>query len=757
MLLVRIFNRLKSGLLHHCQRRKLRHFQQIDQMNCGPTCLRMVWDYFGIHVSPYEADQFAEKTRSGVTLASIVTAAQKKGIVANAVRCNVNFLKTSNNPILLHWRGNHYVLCQYIRKNYFKIFDPAAVRPVVLSEQELLSSWIFSTEGDSEGIAVLFDAPPDTNHYTRDRKNSSSIAKTLVILLTPYRAQLFMIVSLIGISTILAMLSPILMRQSITNGVWEDNTKLILYLLLAQLISLFFQHSTEIFSSSKSYIVSAKFCRKILVHFFESFMSSSLAYIESKNTGDIIGRISDQHKLQRFISTHAVTIFFDILTILALSSVVYIYGDVVFYSLFVGILLGFSCFFLLIKRVSRANYERYTFSDRSRNIELEMILGFSDLKTTNSGKTILKEWNRRQSRLENSTLKAVHYEKLQSTLTLFFFRASSTIVIYQMILGITTEKYSFAEFIAVSISVSFIVNSLNNIINFIQRGEDAWVSAFRLLSLDHSNEAIETKLISPPKDVPMQFEGIQLINVSFWYPGAEDRHTLKNISLTIKKGSTVAIVGKSGSGKSTLLKVLMLLYEPCSGNILLNGADMMQCSLDAWKERCGTVLQDGFLFSDTIENNITMSFGMTETQNERFTFAVTTAKLTDFIDQLPLGAKTIVGREGFMPSSGQVQRILIARALYTNPEYLFLDEATSSLDASTEGEIVTNLQHATQGITKIVVAHRLSTIINSDLIVMIRDGSIVEQGSHEELLELRGYYYSLVSDQMLLTSKDSVS
>ncbi|MEP3345016.1 MAG: peptidase domain-containing ABC transporter [Litoreibacter sp.] len=723
-----------------------RHLRQLDQMSCGPTCLRMIATYYGRVLDVEEADSLTNKSRTGVTLSSIVTGAKSIGLEARVLLCDVTELRQNRCPSLLHWRDNHFVICRPTRRGDFLINDPASRAEIRLDEKALREHWVRGGHSQTQGVAAFFTPIPHKFKPFYEPVSLRDHLRPVVQIAAVHRTRLIWITTFLVLGTILSLSVPVLSREMIRFGLAENALGIVGALFIAQALAVTAQLMLEYVRTTRSLHVAAEIGRSILTDFFRTFLGSPLTRVENKNTGDFISRVSDQNKIRLFIGTYAMSAVFDAILIVGLSVFIFIFAGSVFWAFLLGLMLGLIWFVTTMGPVSRTTYARLSAKSKTRSIEYEMIEGFKDLKIANASSHILQEWDKRQATLNQFENDIALAESRQRTGTLMIFGLTTLFSNYQMIIGVADGRFGFGDLIAINIAISFCAQSLLNIVNFVQRGEEAWQSLFRLTA-GHVAAPVDDPSASALVPSP-HYCALKLRNMSFRYPGMSDEWVLENISLTVEPRQTLAIVGESGSGKTTLLHVLMHLYTPTQGTIQVGHRTLDTTAADLWRSTCGAVQQDGFLFSDTIRNNVTMSFGQVEEDEAQITEAIETACLTKFVTQLPFGLDTMMGREGLVPSGGQIQRILLARAIYGRPRFLFLDEATSSLDASTEKQIVRNLAERSPDTAKIIVAHRLSTVVNADWILMLRDGRVVEEGQHAELLRNQSHYHRLISDQL---------
>ncbi|HNW74909.1 MAG TPA: peptidase domain-containing ABC transporter [Bacteroidales bacterium] len=480
--------------------------------------------------------------------------------------------------------------------------------------------------------------------------------------------------------------------------------------------------------------------------FLIKIMKLPLGFFDSKNIGDLMQRIQDHQRLQSFLTISSLNVLFSTMTFLLFSGVLWYYNFKIFLIFFAGSLLYALWVFIFIKRRREIDYQRFSRTAENQNTLIQLITGMQEIKLYNCEERKRNEWEKIQEQLYELSLKSLTLFQNQSAGALFFMRTKDIVISFFVAVMVIKGSLTLGMMLSIQFILGQLSNPVEQLVNFIREAQDASISMERLEEINAlKDEEVSDK--TGRKSLPVNRE-IRVKKVSFQYEGPHSVYVLKDVDITIPENRITAIVGSSGSGKTTLIKLLLGFYKPVSGEILIGEHLLESFSGSFWRSQCGSVMQDGYIFSDTIENNISMSDPVAD--REKLQDAIRCANLNSFIHDLPSGVKTRIGQEGAGISEGQKQRLLIARAVYRNPSYLFFDEATNSLDSLNEQIIVENLNSVFRGKTVVVVAHRLSTVRHADQIIVLDQGSVVEQGTHEELILKKSFYYRLVYNQLEL-------
>lgn len=722
---------------------------QHDQMDCGPSCLSMVSSYYG---KVFPLNDLRDKcfiTREGVSLLGIDEGAKTLGFETFPAHANIDDLHNENLPCILHWNQNHFIVLYKVTKKWFSnrrtyhLADPAH-GIISLNEDKFIKSWSVS---DQKGI-VLFLQPTNVFYNQTTVKKSDISIGVLFQYLSPFKKQVSWLFLLLLLGTLTTLIFPILTQKLIDDGVTKKNLGLISYILLAQL-SLFLGNIViDIFRNWIMLSVGTRINIQIITDFLKKILKLPIKFFETKIIGDFYQRIQDHERIEQFLTSQSLLTFFSIITFTVFFGILwyYDYRILLIYIILTIISIGWSIYWL--KKRKLLDYLR--FQQRSENQEsiYEILNGVAELKLNQYDSYKLKEWEIKQQKLFKVYIRMLKIDQLQLSGFEFFNQIKNILVTFLAAYLVIEDKMTIGALLSVSYIIGQMNSPVNQLITFFRSFQDAKLSFARLNDtqdqLDEEQE-YQTKLLTTES---AKKKGIEIENLSFQYEGPKSLFVLKNITLNIPFGKVTAIVGASGSGKTTLLKLLLKFYPLTSGQIIFNNSITSKLSPASIRQKCGVVMQDGFIFSDTIERNIATNDE--EIDMKKIEHAIQIANIKEYIDSLPLGLKTKLGAAGNGISGGQRQRILIARAVYKDPEYIFFDEATSSLDAENEKIIHDNLQHFFKGKTVIIIAHRLSTVKNADQIIVLRSGHVVEIGNHDDLVSLKNNYYSLVKNQLEL-------
>lgn len=727
---------------------KFTFYKQPDQMDCGATCLRMIAKHFGKSYSLHDLRQATQTTREGASLLGLSDAAEKIGFRTLGVK--LAFDKLANDaplPCIAHWNQNHFVVIYKISKNFVYVADPSHGQ-LKYSKAEFVKGWV--GDGIDEGVVLFFETTPeffDENLSGADRQKND---KNGFLFLSKYLVQhrRLVVQLMIGLlaGSLLQLLFPFLTQSIVDIGIQTHDLNFIYLILFAQLMVFLGKTSIEILRGWILLHMSSRINIALVSDFFVKLMKLPIAFFDTKMTGDIMQRIGDHYRIESFLTSSSLSVLFSMFNLITFSFVLAWYDLSIFLVFTLGSFayIGWVIFFL--KYRADLDFKRFSQSSLNQSKVIEIVNGMQEIKLHNAERQKRWQWESLQVKLYKINLQG---------LTLTQWQNSGSAVINELkniTITFLTAKLVLDGNITLGmmLSVSYITGQLNapimELVQFIQHWQDAKLSLQRLGDI-HGREDEE----SIHKELILELEAnaaLHIKGVHFRYPGVSEELVLNNLNFTIAANKITAIVGASGSGKTTLLKILLKFYDPTQGEITLNENNLKQLSSSLWRSKCGVVMQEGYIFSDTIANNI--AIGDESIDKHKLKHAAITANIKEYIDGLPLGYNTKIGAEGIGLSTGQKQRILIARAVYKNPGYLFFDEATSALDANNEKTIMNNLDEYCKGKTVVVVAHRLSTVKNADQIIVLDKGHIVEIGNHAELTAAKGAYYCLVKNQLEL-------
>lgn len=714
-------------------------------MDCGPTCLRMVAKYYGRSCHIQELRDLTEIGKEGVNLLGIAHAAEKVGFRTSGVKIGGSQLKEAKLPAILHWNQNHFVVLYRIRKDAYTIADPAK-GIISYSQKEFFDHWCsYKNNGSSHGIALLLEPTPSF-YSERDEVAERAGFETFIRYLLQYKRLLFQLAMGLLIGSILQLILPFLTQSIVDTGINTQNLNFIYIILVAQFMLMIGRTSVDFIRSWILLHISTRLNVSILSDFLSKLMKLPISFFDSKMTGDIMQRMNDQKRIESFLTSQSLTVLFSMFNLIVFSFVL------AFYSLqvFIIFLVASVCYSLwvvaFLKKRKQLDYKRFDISAQNQSSVIQLIQGMQEIKLSGSEQQKRWQWERIQAKLFKYSVKSLALGQYQSAGAFVINESKNIFIIFLVAKAVISGEMTLGSMMAVQYILGQLNSPVEQLIGFIQSYQDARISMDRLDEIyEIENEEQTSKQYLT--ELPVQ-KSVSILNLSFKYPGAGNEPVLRNVDLEIPEGKTTAIVGMSGSGKTTLLKLLLGFYKPSHGEIKVGSSEIDQIRPHDWRKSCGVVMQDGFIFSDTIAANIAVA---DERPNVgKLWNAIETANIQDFVRSLPLGIHTKIGSDGNGISQGQRQRILIARAVYKDPEYILFDEATNALDANNERVIMQNLNQFFSGRTVVVVAHRLSTVKNADQIVVLHKGEVIEKGTHAELTAVRGEYFELVRNQLEL-------
>lgn len=727
---------------------KFPFYKQPDEMDCGPTCLRMVAKYYGKSVNLQELRSLAETTRQGSSILGISDAAEKIGIRTTGVKVTYKELtEEASLPCIAHWNQKHFVVIYKIKKDLIYIADPAHGL-ITYKKQDFLKSWLSDA---NQGILLLLEPTPEFNAEKKSDTAKDTTPKGFAFLfqyLFKYKRLLIQLVIGLLAGSLLQLIFPFLTQSIVDIGVQNSDTKFIYLVLFAQLMLFWGRTSIDIIRSWILMHISSRINISLVSDFFVKLMKLPISFFDVKMTGDIMQRIHDHQRIENFLTTSSLNVLFSFVNLIVFSFVLAYYN----FSIFAIFMLGSALYLLWIvfflKRRAELDFKKFSQNSQNQSKVVELIAGMQEIKLHNAERQKRWQWENIQVRLFKLNLSGLSLEQTQNAGSGLINELKNIVITFLSAKLVIDGEIT----LGMMLSISYIIGQLNSpimqLVEFTKTLQDARLSLERLAEIHNrtDEEPLHNDFVSSisPNST------IHVKNISFNYLGSHNDMVLNDVDFTIPANKVTAIVGSSGSGKTTLMKLLLKFYEPLSGDIKVDTQKLNTISPHKWRSVCGVVMQEGFIFSDTIANNIAV--GAEDIDKNKLIHAVNVANIREFIDSLPLGYNTKIGMEGIGLSTGQKQRILIARAVYKNPDFLFFDEATSALDANNEKVIMNNLDEFFKGKTVVVIAHRLSTVKNADQIIVLDKGKIAERGTHTELTAKRGYYYELVKNQLELGS-----
>lgn len=722
--------------------------RQLDLMDCGPASLKMIAKYYGKYYSLQYLRDLCGNTREGVSLTGISHGAEAIGLRTLAAHCTIDkIIEKVPLPIIIHWDNSHFVVLYDVRerkgrKSKFYVADPAKGK-VVYDQDEFEDKWIKKNENKSSGVALLLEPQADfKQRQASEKAERGRHLENIMGYFLPYKKSFVYLGIVMLLITGMQAVLPFISKAVIDVGIQTQDVSFINIVLIANLALII---SITLSSAVRDWILqhmSSRINIALISDYLIKLMKLPVSFFENKMMGDILQRANDHERIRSFIMNNSLNLVFSALTFFIFSVVLLIYNATIFYIFVGGSILYILWVMAFLRLRKKLDWDYFELTAKNQSYWVETIGGIQDIKINNYEQAKRWKWEGIQARLFKVNLRMLGINNVQNLGASFIDSVKNLLITFFCAKAVIAGEITFG----VMISTQFIIGMLNGpvqqFISFMVSFQFAQISFMRLNEIqvlkDEDEDTGNNDLnLTGNRDIIVK-------NVSFQYTHASPI-ILKNIHLVIPQGKVTAIVGDSGSGKSTLLKLLLRLYKPSYGEILIGGMNINNVGLRQWRDRCGAVMQDGKIFNDTILNNIVLDDEKFD--QERLIKAVSTANIGNEIEQLPLGYQTKMGEDGRGLSGGQKQRVLIARALYKNPDILFFDEATNALDTINEQKITSALDEVFHGKTVIVVAHRLSTIRKADQIIVMKDGQVMEVGNHESLMEREGRYYQLVESQ----------
>ena len=738
-------------------------FRQRDLMQCGASCLWMICRHFGITAGMERIEELCPPSKLGVSLNTIRIAAETLGLHAEAGRLAVERLGECPLPALLHWRQNHYVVLYRISKNgeRYHIADPAKGR-YTCNRAEMEENWCYDGR---LGIAMLFQ--PDGDEYASgpergEGRGVREFFRSWGPSLREYRSLWLQLLAGLLFGTLLDLLLPFLLRDIVDVGINNRSLSLIWLILIGETVIVCGKAAVGFIRRWITLHISLQFNLVMVSDFFSRLLRLPMRFFDTRQIGDLTQRVADHSRIQGFLTTQAPSTLFSLLTFLIMSGVLFYLSPPIF-----GVYIGLSALYcawtlLYLHRRRLLDTELFELQSGSQTIVYNLLSSVPEIKLQDCEERKRREWEDMQRRLFALQSKSLRLSQSQESGALFIGEFRNLLVTVMAAASVIEGGNTLGDMMAIQFVAGQLTSPVSQIMGAIYGLQDLVLSVNRISDIRHrapedcDEDAPATTDASTTTDTPATTEesgpvaarDIEVRDVTFRYNRYDKAPALENVSLRIPAGSVTAIVGTSGSGKTTLVKLLLGYYTPDSGEIRIGGEDLSGMSKRRWRRQCGCVMQNGVIFGETLRRNIACGDGKPD--DERVMAAARTASLSELVERLPMGLDTRIGDTGHGLSQGQKQRVLIARAVYRDPSYIFLDEATNSLDTTTEAEITERLDRFYAGRTVIISAHRLSTVRRADCITVLDKGRIVERGSHEELLALRGHYHRLVRNQLEL-------
>ena len=726
--------------------------KQPDAMDCGPACLTMIAAHYGRH---YTLDHLREQCfigREGVSLLGISKAAEQIGF--RTVGGRLTFDKLAEKallPCVVHWNQEHFVVVYAIRKKK-KEYTVSVADPgkglVTYSREAFCRHWISTcTGGEEKGIALLLEPTQLFYEQEGDRLPSENRIRFLWKYLIKYKRFFGQLMLGLFIGSLLQLIFPFLTQAIVDTGIQGKDIGFIWLVLIAQMVLLFSRTAIDFIRRKILLHISTRINVSLISDFFIKLMKLPMKFFDTKLTGDLLQRIEDHRRIENFLTNQTISIVFSVFTFMIFSIVLFVYHLPIFTVFIAGSILYGLWIRIFLKKRRLLDYKMFEQQGMNRNVVYQLITGMQEIKLQGCEQRKRWEWEDVQADLFDVNMQSLNLRQNQEAGGIFINELKNILVTVLAATAVINGSLT----LGMMLSIQYIIGQLNSpveqLMSFIYQWQDVSISLDRMneIHTQQNDEGTGRSIAALPRDVETD---IHIRNVCFRYDGARPDYVLEGIDLHIPQGKVTAIVGASGSGKTTLIKLLLGYYMPNEGELLVGGENLSQFNPAWWRTQCGAVMQEGYLFSDTIARNIAVSDD--EIDTDRLRHAAQTAHIAEYIEGLPLGYNTKIGQDGQGVSQGQRQRILIARVVYKNPPFVLLDEATTALDANNERAIVENLSEFYKGKTVVVVAHRLSTVKHADRIVVLEGGRIAETGTHAELTTRKGRYYELVRNQLEL-------
>lgn len=730
-------------------------YNQPEGIGCGPACLCIIAKHYGREISYARIREKCHITREGVSLLGLSEASEKIGFHSVAVKVSWNSLQNEIPlPCIIHWRQEHFVVVYKIARKRGKwliyVSDPAAGL-LVYTKEQFLRLWIeIKNEENKQEKGIVLILEPTPSFYEQiggiEDNNQKYSFRSLFKYLKPHKKSLVQLLFAMIIASILSLILPFITQAIVDHGVTLGKLSFVKTMLIAQLLIVVGQLANDLIRNWLMLHMTARVSISLISDFLAKLMRLPISFFDTKMTGDIMQRIQDHDRIQDFLTNSVLSIGMAFVLLLIYGAILGGYNLLILGIFLLGTSLYIGWVLLFLKWRRKLDYMRFQEAANNQSSIVQLIGGMQDIKLNNCERQKRWEWERIQARLFNIGLRGLSLSQTQQIGGTFIDQTKNIIISFLAAKSVIDGNMTLGMMTALTYIIGQLNAPVSQFIAFVRDYQDASISMERLGEIHNRQDEEPSgneKIHSIPENADIEFK-----NVTFQYEGPHSPRVLDNVSLKVHHGKVTAIVGASGSGKTTMLKMMLGFYLPIDGIVSLGGIELHHFSESAWRRQCGCVMQEGFVFSNTIAENIALCDENPDMQRVRQ--AASIANIRDWVEQLPLGYNTRIGADGHGLSAGQKQRILIARAAYKNSPYLFFDEATNSLDANNEKVILENLERLFVNKTVVIVAHRLSTVKGADHIIVLDNGHIVEEGTHETLTKRKGYYYELVRNQLEL-------
>lgn len=719
-------------------------------MQCGAACLSMICRHYGMHISLDEVDALCVPTKEGMSMLGIKASAQELGFECSAFKAPLLVFDKIQLPCLLHWDQKHFVVLYEIGRNgkKFKVADPGKGM-INYTKKEFEEHWISSMDSGT-AYGIVMELIPTQRFYRRMAEHDSSGKRSLRFLLgyvRPYDKYFVLIFLGLLLGCILQLIMPFLTQAIVDRGIKNEDISIIWLILLGELMIVTGRTATDFIRRWLLLHISIRINIALVSDFFIKLLRLPMSFFDTKLMGDLLQRIGDHNRVQSFLTGQMLNVIFTFLGFLVFGIVLLVYDIVIFGVFVAGSLIYGVWISAFLRRRKVIDYELFEQQAINQNRTYQFITSMQEIKLQNCEQRRRWEWEDSQADLFRVQMKSLKLQQTQEAGSIFINEVKNILITVLAATAVINDEITLGAMLAIQYIVGQLNSPVEQFMSFVYSLQDVRISLERINEI-HEGKEEETK-----DNQVMTFcseKSISIRDIDFKYDPHTMKKTLSGVSMEIPEGRVTAIVGASGSGKTTLIKLILGYYPVSAGSIIISGHDISEYNIKWWRKHCGVVMQDGVIFSESIARNIAVDDG--DIDEVRLMQAARIANIHDYIMELPLKYDTIIGSDGIGLSQGQRQRILIARAVYKNPDFIFLDEATNALDAKNEKVIVENLNRFYKGRTVVVVAHRLSTVKNADQIIVVEEGRIVEAGNHASLIDKRGAYYNLVKNQLELGS-----